>query len=459
MKGAIPLLLAAVFSCAADGADWTGLRAHGFGEIAFETQEGRRLLARTYRSSRFDAQHGPIWVVMHGQSRDVERYIESAAPVAERYAALVVAPHVSKEDYPAGSDYTLDRPLYAEIERLFDAIRGSLGGEQRGYYLFGHSAGAQFTHRLLTFLPSARVLEAVAANAGWYTLPIDDDSPLHQMPYGLHGGPIEPAQLRHFFATPFVVLLGERDTTTAETDRLVRGTPEANAQGKTRLARGRNYYATGKAAAERLHTSFAWRLAVVPRAAHDAARMIDSAGFFLFTPDATPCQASRARDGAALVVTEILADPAPGAAGDANGDGKRDPSEDELVELVNTGSRPVCLAGWALGDVEQPERHVFPLGRALAPGKKLIVFGGGVPTGDFDGAEVQWTTAGLSLSKAGDVITLRDAENSVALQISWGDCAGAPCAKDHWPKELAIHGPLVREARTGASWKPHAEGS
>ena len=459
MRRAIPLLLGALVSCTAQGADLTALRTHGFGEITFETQAGRRLTAKTYRASQFDPQHGPIWLVMHGQSRDVERYIESAAPVAERYGALAVAPHLSKEEFPESADYTLDPALYAEIERLFDAVRGSLGGQQSGYYLFGHSAGAQFTHRLLTFRPTARVLEAVAANAGWYTLPIDDASPLHRIPYGLHGGPIEPAQLRHFFATPFVVLLGQRDTTTADTDRLVRGTPEAEAQGKTRLERGRNYFATAKAAAEKLHTTFAWRVAVVPRAAHDAASMIDSAGFFLFTPDATPCEASHAGDGAALVVTEILADPAPGAAGDANGDGKRDPSEDELVELVNSGTRPVCLAGWTLGDVEKPERHVFPLGRALAPGKKLIVFGGGVPTGDFGGAEVQWASAGLSLSKAGDVITLRDAEDSVALQVSWGDCAGSKCAKDHWPSDLGIHGPLVREARPGASWKPHAEGS
>ena len=39
-------------------------------------------------------------------------------------------------------------------------------------------------------------------------------------------------------AAAFVVLVGERDTTTAEEDGMVRGTPEAEAQGATRLERG-----------------------------------------------------------------------------------------------------------------------------------------------------------------------------------------------------------------------------
>ena len=70
-----------------------------------------------------------------------------------------------------------------------------------------------------------------------------------------------------------------------------------------------------------------------------------------------------------------------------------------------------------------------PLGRALAPGQTLVVFGGGVPVGRFGGAEVQWATAGLSLTKEGDVITLRDGANAIVRQFSWGDCDGSPCAK------------------------------
>jgi hypothetical protein len=436
------LLMAAVLACGrANGGPgnttrdprWisdSGVRAAGFGRAVFVASDGQTLDALTYRSSAFDRTHGPIWFVMHGASRDVDRYIETAASVAERHQALAIAIHFSEAAYPKSADYTLDETRYAEVEHVFDLVRGSLGGRQTGYHLFGHSAGAQFTHRLLTFLRAPRVLSAVAANAGWYTLPTDADPQLHAMPYGLRGSHVEPRELARFFATRFTVLLGAADTATAAEDDLVRGTPEAEAQGPNRLERGRHYYATARAQAETLGTEFAWRLEEAPRAGHDAARVIWSAGFLTFAPTTSPCTATAARD-ADLVITEILADPPAGPAGDANRDGVRDPANDEFVEILNRGTGPVCLAGWALGDAARHDRHVFPLGAPLGPGKVMLVFGGGVPTGAFAGAAVQTAPAGLSLQVAGDVVTLRDARDNVARQISWGDCAGAPCAEDH----------------------------
>jgi hypothetical protein len=176
----------------------------------------------------------------------------------------------------------------------------------------------------------------------------------------------------------------------------------------------------------------------------------------LFAADETPCTATPAAAGA-LAITEILADPPDGGAGDANGDGARDPSDDEFVELVNRGPMPLCLTGWTLGDAEDPERHVFPLGRALAPGEALVVFGGGVPTGAFGNAAVSTAAfAGrLNLSNAGDVLTVRDAHDRIVTRFSWGDCARRPCAADHWSGDLELESSLAREA--GERWRPHAE--
>lgn len=458
--------------------DESGLYRAGFGRVSFEARDGNHLVAQVYRSTAFDPANGPIWFVMHGASRAADRYIRAAAPVAERHDALAIVIGFSKEAYPKGSDYTFGiersdwlgtspagparwRPpedtLYAEVEHVFDAVRNSLGGKQLGYYLFGHSAGAQFTHRLLTFLPEPRVLGAVAANAGWYTLPTAEDSRLHSMPYGLNGSPVDPGELARFFEVPFVLLLGEMDTSTAADDELVRGTPEAEAQGATRLARGRHYFAVAGERASALNVKFAWRLEIVPRAGHDVAQMIDSAGFLTFVPGAEPCAATDANHATGLVITEILADPQDGTAGDANRDGTRDPAADEFIEIANHGSEPICLAGWTLGDAESPVRHVFPLGPALAPRQSLVVFGGGVPTGRFDGAQVQWTEGGLSLSNRGDVLTLRDAHGVIVRQVSWGDCATQPCAKDHWPGELEIDGSLTRPPEPAAAWQAHPE--
>ena len=422
--------------------DLDALATPGFGEVRFRSVGGHALRALVYRSSAFDARHGPILFVLHGASREVERYVQAAAPVAERHAALAIAIHFSRQRYPRSSDYTLglttisppDRAawteqdwldpesyLHIEIEHAFDAVRGTLGGRQQGYYLFGHSAGAQFVHRLMTFVGEARVLGAVAANAGWYTLPSSGAGPDLAMPYGLGGTPLGPRDLERFFAARFTVLLGERDTSTPAADALVRGTAEAMAQGPHRLARGRHYFAVAEAEARALALPFAWRLAVVPRAGHDAAEMIGSAAFFLFGPDEPPCAPTATRD-AALALTEILADPPRGARGDANGDGNRDPSDDEF-----------------------------------APGEAVAVFGGGVPSGDFGGARVEPAAFGrLSLQNAGDIVTLRDAAGAVAAELSWGDCAGNACASEHFGGDLGAAASITRSSDDPAgSWRLH----
>jgi hypothetical protein len=411
----------------------SALLAPRFGKAIFEARDGHRLSAFVYRATGFDPKHGRIWFVMHGAGRNAKRYLEAAAPTAERYDTLAIAIEFSEDAYRRQEDYTLNLDGFAEVERVFDGVIRVIDGRQRGYYLFGHSAGAQFVHRLVTFLPDARVLGAVAANAGWYTLPVVDDGPAAAMPYGLRGSPRERADLRRLFGKPLTVLVGARDTATPRADRLLRDTPEAMAQGETRLARGQYYYTTARTAAEERRAPFNWRLAVVPRAGHEVTETVASAMFFLFHPEQSPCQPTPAAGAGGLVIDEILADPPDGSSGDANADGVRDPSDDEFVRIVNTGKTPICLAGWALGDASEPERHVFPLGEALGPGRAVLIFGGGVPTGKFGGADVQWAAfdGRLNLSNDGDVLTLRDATDAVVRQVSWGDCSGTPCARDH----------------------------
>ena len=51
-----------------------------------------------------------------------------------------------------------------------------------------------------------------------------------------------------------------------------------------------------------------------------------------------------------LIINEIHADPADDLAGDANGDGDRQPDEDEFLEIVNTTDAPIDLAGWTITD-------------------------------------------------------------------------------------------------------------
>jgi len=108
----------------------------------------------------------------------------------------------------------------------------------------------------------------------------------------------------------------------------------------------------------------------------------------------------------ALKWNEILADPAPLLAGDANGDGLRDAADDEFIELVNTGAGSLDLSNYQFGDGSQI-RHRFPAGTVLAPQQAIVVFGGGEPAGLFGGALVQTSSEGdLGLTNGGDQLTL-----------------------------------------------------
>jgi predicted extracellular nuclease len=109
-----------------------------------------------------------------------------------------------------------------------------------------------------------------------------------------------------------------------------------------------------------------------------------------------------------FVINEFLADPATDLKGDANGDGTRDASQDELVEIVNNTGADMDISGWTLADGVQV-RHTFPAGTVVSDQCAVLVFGGGTPTGAFGNVVVQTASTGLlGLNNGGDTITLSD---------------------------------------------------
>ena len=115
---------------------------------------------------------------------------------------------------------------------------------------------------------------------------------------------------------------------------------------------------------------------------------------------------------AALVINEYLADPPPGLAGDANGDGTRDATQDEFVEVVNTSAAPLDISGFTIGDATAV-RFTIPSGRVIPPGEAAVIFGGGNPTGPFGNAGANGLVfalggAGLSLNNGADSIIVKD---------------------------------------------------
>jgi poly(3-hydroxybutyrate) depolymerase len=253
-------------------------------EWLFSAWAGPPVPVRSYVPVMRDAST-PIVIVMHGASRDAPRYYEDWKALAEARGFIVVVPYLSEQLFPGSAAYNLGNVFdpdtgkqraeksrtFALIEPLFDAVVERVRGAQEQYVLYGHSAGSQFVHRYMYYVPEARASKFIAANAGWYTMP---DFNI-EFPYGLGSSGIEPEALPLILAMPLVLLQGRADTD-VNADKL-RKTPEAVRQGPNRLARGLTMYRLGKARAEELGTEFNWQLKIVDDVDHDNARMAAAA--------------------------------------------------------------------------------------------------------------------------------------------------------------------------------------
>ena len=101
-----------------------------------------------------------------------------------------------------------------------------------------------------------------------------------------------------------------------------------------------------------------------------------------------------------LIINEVMVNE---AGSDVNG---------EFVELVNTGTAALSIAGWTVSDAASV-RHTFPSGASVAAGGVVVVFGGaaGIPSGT-PGA-VAASTGTLGLSNSGDTVTVKNASGTV----------------------------------------------
>ena len=129
-------------------------------------------------------------------------------------------------------------------------------------------------------------------------------------------------------------------------------------------------------------------------------------------------------DDTLIMINEILADPAPGSEGDANGSGERDATDDEFVEMVSRSADPIDLAGWALAD-GNGIRAVFPYGATLQPGRALLVFGGGSPDTctnfENENGTVTFFAKGLGLNNDGDWVRLLRPDGTVEDEVHFGN--------------------------------------
>ena len=263
----------------------------GVGSFLFVDRQGdpsKQILVYTYLPQGLKPSDVPIVFVMHGHSKNAEGYRNTWIKLADKFGFMVVAPLFDSQQWGGGTySYASvanktsglrDESLwsYTVIEHLFDAIKNATGNTRPRYFIYGHSEGGQFVHRLVLLLPNAHYEKAVAANPGWYTMPRFDI----KYPYGLKDSPATVKSLKKSLGRKLVLMLGDKDTD--PNHKQLRKTVQAMAQGFNRFERGQKFFADAKRQAAELQTSFGWQLEVVHGAAHQNSKMSKAAAEFLF---------------------------------------------------------------------------------------------------------------------------------------------------------------------------------
>ncbi len=261
---------------------------HGRVAIPYEDafSPGRGLVLECYRPEGHRPD-GAVVLVQHGMGRNGDEYRDAWIPAADRHGLLIVAVTFPNESWPGSRTYNDGHVLEEDGAvrpretwsnaipgRVFRLLQAAGVTSRTRAFLWGHSAGAQFVHRLLG-LQGHAVFEAVGAgNAGWYTLPTLD----RPYPEGLGGIGLDDAAVVRLLEFPLVIFAGDRDV---GTENLPMG-PAAAAQGGTRFARAHAYLAAGQAEAARRGVACGWRLVVVPGVGHEGMRMSGVAADFWF---------------------------------------------------------------------------------------------------------------------------------------------------------------------------------
>lgn len=247
----------------------------------------------------------PVLFAMHGADRNAEYQVDSWGEVAEDKGIAVIAPCLDRAGYPSleyqfggvsSSEYSyVPRPpesyTYNMVEALFDWFRAQTGNRTETYDIWGHSAGGQFTHRMLLFMPQARVNRAVCSNSGFYTVPdsgglVGSDGLVYDWPYSLRYvsstesgertySAVDIEHLKTYFSRDMTVHLGTADLASSRAeDSSFPDQPGAMAQGVNRYERGRFFYARSKEIAEGLNLPFNWKIAEVKGVGHNSRGMV-----------------------------------------------------------------------------------------------------------------------------------------------------------------------------------------
>jgi pimeloyl-ACP methyl ester carboxylesterase len=215
--------------------------------------------------------------VIHGNSRNAKDYISAWIPHIKNKNIILVAPQFDKSSFryfalleSATSSGNInnnpDDYINKSISSFFNFFQSKFSLSTSKYMMFGHSAGAQFTHRYMLLSNDKRISMAVIANAGWYTF-LNGNS----FPYGIKNSPIDISSdhIKWFMSNKTSLLIGNNDINL----KSVNSSKGAQRQGITRVDRANSYFESLVNISDDNNIPFRWSYKVVDKADHDYLKM------------------------------------------------------------------------------------------------------------------------------------------------------------------------------------------
>lgn len=254
-----------------------------------------------YANAAYSQYYIPIWIVlptgysasskfimtMCGINRDASGIASYWVSFANANNYVIAAPEFNSTNWSSdayilgnmftGSDGsgTLNpkaRWSFNIVEQMHKELYVNCSLNDSTYELWGHSAGAQFVHRLAFFLPDNLIARYIAGNAGWYTCP---DLTV-TFPWGAYNTQLNLAQsdLVAYTNRKLVIMRGTADTVR---DGALNTDPRSDAQGLNRYTRAAYFYNNGKT----VNASLAWKMVDVTGVGHDDQKMAVAGGKYI----------------------------------------------------------------------------------------------------------------------------------------------------------------------------------
>ncbi len=238
-----------------------------------------------YRLPKEINENTKVIFIIHGNSRDVERYINLWLEPSKDKNVILVAPHFTRSNYSNFGTLQIARSsgkilknqsnnLKNSLSLFFTYFKNKYNLQTSTYSIFGFSAGSQFAHRYLLFSDDIQVDRVVLGSAGWYTFLNNEP-----YPYGMRNMPIERERYEWYLSREVLFILGAKDND--PNHESLNNSKGAKQQGSNRFERGQNYFKNLVIFSEENKIAFRWRYKVIEDLDHSTSAISENAFPFL----------------------------------------------------------------------------------------------------------------------------------------------------------------------------------